>query len=403
MVSEAQLKKLYETSDNSIFLAMPRTHQEAISKLESWKQEKTLQQDVLPAIYPYYLKFSLFGSSEVFERKGFIAMVKMHKEGENPSILLHENTLKHSVADRVELLKDLLLNVAPTHALYDDPNHEIEPILDEFSQKPIYHTIDYQGVLNQFSIIQNKEAIQKIQKIISNQALILADGHHRLESSKVIRDKFYKENPNADPDHILNYHMMFLSNLRGKDLRILPTHRFVSKLKISAADFIVKALKYFEISESDNRIHIQEEIKNKKYHFGLVTEDNQYILKLKPRLNTATGIDLKLVEPVKQLDYTVLHYYIFDKILGIPYNEQSSAPNIQYVKDFGTLHQKVCETEKSLGFVVNEVSIEEMLAVCATGEKMPQKSTYFYPKVLCGMVFGSVKEDENQSRFGEVF
>ena len=113
-------------------------------------------------------------------------------------------------------------------------------------------------------------------------------------------------------------------------------------------------------------------------------------MKLKPEFDPFTIIDLDLPDAVKALDYTLLHYLIFDQALGLPYEEQRSSPEIAYEKDYSAAVAAVNKGQASLAFITQEVSINQFLDVCASGAKMPPKSTYFYPKVNCGMVFSSV-------------
>lgn len=402
VVTQDQREKLYSLPYNAMHLSVPRSIQEAKNKLHDWKKSKIIIQDPLPAIYPYYQKFSLYNHSKTFERKGFICAVQLKNTQNQRDIVLHENTLSHSVNDRINLLEQTQLNIAPTHGLYEDIRFQIEPYLDEFIQHPVLETIDYQNVVNKLGIIQHPEVIQKIQAVMADLPVYLADGHHRLEGSELVAARYFEKHPNASLEHPTNHHLMYLTNLRSDDLRILPTHRLVQLPdSLNVSSLLQQLERFFSIDYLDTRTPVLTEIQRKKGIFALCTDENYYKLRLKPEFTNPQKIDLPIPDSLKILDYTRLHYFIFDKILNIPYSKQGESKIIQYWKDASGVIEQVHTNKNSVGFLVNEVNMDEMLAVCNDYAKMPPKSTYFYPKVICGLVFYSIADDdENSADFG---
>jgi uncharacterized protein (DUF1015 family) len=188
VISKSQIEALYNIPYNSIALSLPRTHDEALSTLNQWKKEKILVQEALPAIYPYSQKFNLKNGDEFYSRKGFIAMVKMSLPHEEPSIVLHEQTIPASVEDRVQLLSKTLLNVSPTHGFYDDPAFELENVLQPFFKNPYMRYVDYQNVINKFNIVQQRKIIEKVQDFLKNQKIIIEGILKRLEKSSDLSD-----------------------------------------------------------------------------------------------------------------------------------------------------------------------------------------------------------------------
>jgi uncharacterized protein (DUF1015 family) len=138
------------------------------------------------------------------------------------------------------------------------------------------------------------------------------------------------------------------------------------------------------------------EIEGSKYCYGLIHKSFQWILVLKPEFQNINKLNLNLPNSVKKLDYTLLHYYLIDQVLGLPYSEQSNSPQLSYSKEIETILESIDENENNLGVIVNEVKVEDMLKVCQSKALMPQKSTFFYPKVVTGFVFASIDENENQ-------
>jgi len=398
VVSPKQIEELYQIPYNSIALSLPKSHDSALNALNEWKAKKILIQEALPSIYPYSQKFSLKNGGEFYSRKGFVAMVKMNLQYEEPSIVLHEQTIPSSVKDRVNLLSKTLLNVSPTHGFYDDPSFELENVLQPFLKNPLFRFLDYQNVINKFNVVQQRNIIQKVQDFLKNQTIILADGHHRLASSYELRNQVLNNNPHLDPDHILHYHMMYLTNIRGSDVKILPTHRiFHSQTPINQEKLFHQLKKFFNVIIVHDKNQMVNEIEGSKYCYGLIHKSFQWILVLKPEFQNINKLNLNLPNSVKKLDYTLLHYYLIDQVLGLPYSEQSNSPQLSYSKEIETILESIDENENNLGVIVNEVKVEDMLKVCQSKALMPQKSTFFYPKVVTGFVFASIDENENQS------
>lgn len=404
VVSEKQRKKLYNHPHNSIHLSVPsgeRPIDEASLLLQKWKKEGIILQDHLPGIYVYFQYFSLPGSDKEFCRKGFICNIKAY-DWDEKVILRHENTIPGAVEDRKELLAGTQLNVSPTHGLYTDPNYTIEQYLDESMRAPLYETEDYQGVRDKLSVIQDAKVIKKIIAVLAEKQIILADGHHRYESSLQYRKEMmerYPENTGNEPFH---YHMMYLTNTESDDLRILPTHRLVQGMpNIVEASLMEKISEYFLIKDVDTVGDIQEIILGKKWAFGLIIGKNCYKIRLKPEL--IDSIEWQFPDSIKQLDLTVLHYFVFEKIFGIKGKDQRKSPHILFERNFTECHTKVISGEVQMAFITKEISMQTVKDVCFSGYTLPQKSTYFYPKVICGFLFSSIDSHEFDSPFSPSF
>lgn len=395
VVSEKQRKALYQNAYNSIQLSVPQgpdaaNHAHAL--LDQWKATGVLEQDKLPAIYVYYQYFTLYGSAKELCRKGFVCNIRVHA-WEDDVILRHENTIPKSVNDRIELLKKTELNVSPTHGLYTDASFELEKYMDEAIQSPIYEAEDYQGVRDVLAVIHDASIIEKFIRVLSDKQVILADGHHRYEGSLIHMEQQRKANPNHTGKEGYNFHLMYLTNTEAGDLRILPTHRLIKDLPDFDEEQIMKKLEQdFTIKPVEDADTLNEIIAGKPWAFGLMFNDNAYKLRLKPEaLATMTW---NFPDVVKKLDLTVMHYFIIEKALGIPGKDQRKSENIFFDRSFSDCLKRVLQREAQLAIITNEVSIDDVKNVCHSGATMPQKSTYFYPKVICGFLFASIKEDE---------
>ncbi len=395
VVSEKQRKALYQNPYNSIHLSVPQgvdAANHAHHLLDQWKASGVIVQDKLPGIYVYYQYFTLYGSSKELCRKGFVCNIRVHA-WEDDVILRHENTIPKSVNDRIELLRKTKLNVSPTHGLYTDAAFELETYMDEAIRNPIYEAEDYQGVRDVLAVIHDADVIKKFMNALATKQVILADGHHRYEGSLVNMQQQQKANPHHTGNEAYNFHLMYLTNTEAGDLRILPTHRLIKDLPNFSEDQILKKLEHdFTIKPVEDADTLNEIIAGKPWAFGLMFKENAYKLRLKPEaLATMTW---HFPDVVKKLDLTVMHYFIIEKALGIPGKDQRKSENIFFDRSFSDCLKRVLQDEAQLAIITNEVSIEDVKNVCHSGATMPQKSTYFYPKVICGFLFASIKEDE---------
>lgn len=395
VVSEKQRNALYKNPLNSIHLSVPigeNASNDAQKLLEQWKSQGTIIQEDKPAIYGYYQHFSLPGSTKEYVRKGFICNIRVY-DWDEEIILRHENTIPHSVNDRLELIEKTQLNVSPTHGLYTDENHTIEDYLDASMSNPVYETEDYQGVKDVLSVIDDPETIKKVISIIRDKKIILADGHHRYEGSLAYMKSRRESNPDHTGNEGYNFHMMYLTNTESDDLRILPTHRLVRNVKDFSEEWLLKQLEeYFTIKTVENAPDVNEIILGKKWAFGLLIGDNAYKIRLKPE--KIDEIYWKFPQKIKEADLTVMHFFIFEKILGIPGKKQRDSEFFYFERNFTECLYEVIKGIAQFAIITKDVPIETVKEVCYTGYTMPQKSTYFYPKVICGYVFGSIQEDE---------
>lgn len=398
VVSERQRQKLYRNPLNSIHISVPQppfAADRAALLLNEWKNNRIIVQDKLPAIYVYYQYFRLPGSSREFCRKGFLCNIRIHAWEDN-IIQRHENTIPKSVNDRIEILEKTELQVSPTHGLYTDPDFILEKYMDEAISAPALETEDYQGVRDVMAIIHDAGVVHQFINVLKPKKVILADGHHRYEGALANLHNQKRSNPGHSGMEGYNFHFMYLTNTENDDLRILPTHRLIDGIKDFDEKQILEALeKYFTIKPVDDPHCLNEIINGKKWAFGLVFKSSAYKIKL--REESFPKLRWPFPQVVRRLDLTVMHYFIIEKVLGIPGREQRKSDLITFDRNFTECVEKVHNGEKQLAIITNEISIEEVKEVCQSGYTMPQKSTYFYPKIITGFVFSSIRENEFRS------
>jgi len=395
VVSDQQRQKLYENPLNSIHLSVPQRPDPATrakSTLQKWKEQGILVKDLLPAIYVYYQHFYLPGSTKKYCRKGFICNIKAY-DWDEKVVLRHENTMPAAVQERVDLLTSTELNASATHGLYSDPQFHLEALMDESMKSPILEAEDYQGVREQLSVIHDRTVINQFIQQIKGQQIILADGHHRFQGSIDYRKQRTALNPQHHGGEGYNYHMMLLTNMDAHDLRILATHRLIADLPdLNLKELPKKLEAFFEVVPVENPSELHEIILGKPQTFGVVMKNDSYRVTLKPGM--AAQISWPFPQVIKELDLTVLHHFIIEQVLGIPGKEHTLSPHIKFNRNFTDCLAQVSEGKAQVALITNELNMDTVRQVCFSGYTLPQKSTYFYPKVICGFVFGTIKEDE---------
>ena len=391
VASEKQREALYGNPLNSIHLSIPRGDQpakNAAAVLNEWKQKKIIVQDKMPGIYVYYQYFSLPSEPKPYCRKGFICKIRVHDWQDN-IILRHENTMGKAVDEQVELLAQTRLNASPTHGLYSDDSFELEAYMDACTQDPICEAEDYQGVKDVMGIIQDETIIAKFLERLKDAQIILADGHHRYAGSLSYMKQKTNENPNHTGNEGYNFHLMWLTNTEADDIRILPTHRLIADLE-NFDEIVVtqKFAKNFKIKSVPDANDIHEFILGKPWTFGLLFKENAYVVQLKPEAFPA--LRWNFPDEIKQLDLTVAHYFIIEDILGIPGRKQNTSHYIKYERNFTRCMTAVLKEEAQMAIVTNDVHIDDVKRVCGCGCTMPPKSTFFYPKAVCGFLYCSI-------------
>lgn len=402
VVSARQRQLLYENPLNSIHLSVPKGDdpaQNALETLDKWKFEGIIQQDGLPGIYVYYQYFRLPGEHDERCRKGFIAQIKAYEWSEEV-IMRHENTIVSAVNDRIELLRKTQIQASPTHGLYEDIDEHLEKYMDEAIANPLYELEDYQGVREVMALIQDQEVIRHFLNVLKDKQVILADGHHRLEGAIEYRKSMQGKLPySLWKGH--DYHLMYLTNTSGNHLKILPTHRLFYGLKLSQDSLMDKIKEWFEVKKFADPEELGGYAFHKPHTFGLVMGEESYTLHLKA--GKIEQINQHLPASIRKLDLAVLHELLFARILAIPMLEQRNSDQIVYERNFSRCIQEVRSGNASFAVITRELELAQVLEVCRSGDVMPQKSTYFYPKALSGLLFASIKQDEFDFDYGVFF
>lgn len=387
VVGKEQLDQLYKNPWNSIHLSVPKNPYEIRSTILQWKQQAILVQDPHLSIYVFYQYYRTNPTEPLKCRKGFISNVRLHEWSEQ-IILRHENIMPHSVNDRLQLLEQSKMNISPTHGLYTDPDLQLEKYMDECMESPVYQFTDYQGVINKFGIIQDLKIIKFFQETLKEKQIILADGHHRYTASLLYRN-MAREVSYSNITKTEDYQYMYLTNTEQNEITIFPTHRLIDLIPgLEKDDIITKLKEYFSVESTDDPESIPEKISKKNHTFGILFKDKWLIATLKPGI--IKMLDWNFPDEVKNLDLTIMHFFIIEKVLGIKGKDQKNSKNINFSFNFTKAVSDVKNGSVQMGIITREISINDVKRICYCGFTFPHKSTYFYPKVVSGLLFQSI-------------
>lgn len=365
-------------------------YHEAANTLRAWLKDEILKTDEKEGIYIYEMEFSAYGKSH--KVKGFVSLVKLEPFSKGV-ILPHEETLSKAKADRFNLMKTTGCNFSQIYSLYMDEDNSAFSLIDKASQgQPHSSFTDGDNVTHRMWIVTDSEFIAALTEKFADKKLYIADGHHRYETA--LNFKNYVEG-NLDEIGSSEYVPMMLVNMENDGLVVFPTHRIVRDLQsFDYNEVCEKCREYFDITPYLNR-EKGEECLAKAYAEGkkafvLFTGDNNYTLLTLKNLDVMNTLLPEGCAALKQLDVTVLHTLILERIFGIDKENMAKQINLTYTRSMQEAIEAVDQKRANCCFLLNPTRVEEIRDVAAAGDKMPQKSTYFYPKLTTGLVMNKI-------------
>lgn len=380
-----------------------------------WIALGVLRQGDRPGFYAYSQEYELPGSPGTrLTREGFIGLGLL-EDYSSGIVYPHEQTLSGPKEDRLKLLRQTRAHFGQIFMLYSDPRHATDALLKEVSsRKPDIRVVDEFEVVHSLWRIEDPGMLHAIQRQMEDMQLIIADGHHRYETALNFRDECRasrsdpgSRSPAGEPASFEKVMMTFI-NMENPGLTILPTHRLVSNLPgFGMKDFLMRlqeffslvGFKFFTPQERETKFqefrHELREVGKDVRTLGLrvAGTPNFYLLKLKGTLNLQ-----RLLPEVPELqrggDVVLLHKIILEKCLGISDEEVRSEKHIRYVREFEEASQAIEKGEAQLAFFLNPTPIEQVREIAFAGQRLPQKSTDFYPKLLSGLTIYRLDEQD---------
>jgi len=371
----------------------------AAESLRNFIAQEVLVEEAQEQIYVYSQDFAI--DNITYTRNGFIALGKLQEYGSE--IKPHEQTLAGPKADRLNLTRAIKTQVGQIFMLYSDPEKQIDPILVKACQgQPLLSHLDEDQVTHKLFAINDPGEIATVVKAMGEKDIFIADGHHRYETAL----NYMKESDNPQA----SYQMMTFVNTHNEGLVVLPTHRLIKNVGgFSIEEFIgnlrtefdVARLEFSDVVEKAQTLQqvtdaLAVEFETGQHAFGLYFNDGAFYVATLKDIGLMDSVAANQSRPWRQLDVAVLHKLILEKHLGIDEAALTAQTNVEYIKDFGDATSqaidRVDEGSAQGLFLMNPTRIEEIDAVAKTGEKMPQKSTFFFPKIFSGLVLNVLEK-----------
>jgi uncharacterized protein (DUF1015 family) len=406
----------------------------AAATLKAWRAEAILKEESDPALYGYSQTYKVPGTEEIRERRGFIALGHLYDYADQV-VYRHEQTFPKHKSDRLALFKATRAYCEQIYMLYSDPTFTAENIIFDSGAAPDLEITDEYAVIHKLWKLTNPTLIQQVLNTMADKKLIIADGHHRYETSTTYMHERAAELAATELDHTATDHtatdqvpqgfslgshslkkeegalapeaaanlptpafpeaamMMTFVNMDAPGITILPTHRVAFGLSdFNGRDFAASASAYFTVTE----IHptksshypgapalLQRLNDTPGIAFIAATRDGDFLLVPKPE--AIAPLLAGLSDRQKQLDVTQLHRVVLDKLLGLSEETVRAGSHIRYLREpTDALQQLGCGNADAV-FLIKPVTLDQMRDISLNLEVMPQKSTDFYPKLLSGL------------------
>jgi uncharacterized protein (DUF1015 family) len=371
--------------------------------LDEWIKEGIFERDDAAAIYYMAQGFTLPGGGRK-ERRGFFALMGL-EELDSGNVRPHEKTLDAPKEDRLKLMLASNAQLSPIFALYSQPQPSINRLLAAHVEgsAPFMEVDQENGGYCRLWRVTDIQVIDRLRNHMTDHSLLIADGHHRYEASLSYRDHQRAAQAGGTGREAYNFVLTYFANLSDDNVVILPTHRLIRGYQPKPFLELEEALQtYFYLEQyprtAEGKGWFLKAIRNagkKKHLIGAAFKrDPRYlILRLKSK-RIMQRLCKEASPQLQELDVTTLHALILEHILGLPPETQGSGATIRYSQDEEAVLQALEKEDFQAAFILNPPKPEEILAIAGRGEKMPQKSTYFYPKLPSGLIINKIDPEE---------
>jgi uncharacterized protein (DUF1015 family) len=421
-ITPAMQQRYYEASPYNLIRVILGKHEpndndqnnvytRAAEYLRDWRRDRILAEESESAIYGYSQTYTVPGTDEIRERRGFIALGHLYDYADKV-VYRHEQTFPKHKSDRLALFKATRAYCEQIYMLYSDPAFTAEKLIfagsfpNGFDDNPADLAItDEYGVVHKLWKLTDPNLINLLLTAMADKKLIIADGHHRYETSvtyakergaqlKLPLNQPLDEDERLSPSHLPTpafpeaAMMMTFVNMDAPGITILPTHRVVTGIEnFSSPDFITKASAFLTIAEIGEHAPAGDLIDQLNQSPGdsfiAVTGDGNYILTPKPEAIAPLLANLPTKQ--RQLGVAQLHTVVLDQLLGLTDDKIRATGNIQYLREASEAVALVESGEADIAFLIKPITLDQLKDVSLSGEVMPQKSTDFYPKLLSGL------------------
>ncbi len=390
VISTEQQNDLYEASPyNVVRLILGREedrYASAARHYKQWLDEKILIRDQTPALYLLAQTFTGEDGKHVV-RKGFIGACEL-VDLDKGIVLPHEKTLSKPKADRLNLMTAAAANFSQIFGLYADPDRKINTIADRLMQGEPHIDVEFENVRNRIWPATAGSDISLIRNIMQDKKILIADGHHRYETALAYRDQRKSQNPAHTGQESYNFVMMFFTNMYDEGLVIYPTHRLLHSLPaFDAAGLLQRLGSHYTVETISDPGALRNALAARSsYAFGLALHESLHLVYLRNPEEIVSLLPPDMPPVVRALDVALLHSHILGKVLNITVEAQEQKLYLDYSKDFNEAIGAVESGRVQAAFLMNPTPIRHVRDVAEAGYTMPQKSTYFFPKLISGLL-----------------
>ena len=372
----------------------------AAAALRAWETEGVLRREASPALYLHEQRFSRGGRSSV--RRGVIVAGRLHPWDEG-QVLPHEGTRQGPKQDRLALMRATNANVSPLWLLYDDAGGAVAGALERAWGEPPALEAACDGETHTLRVVSDPAVLSAVVMAFGSRPLYIADGHHRYETAQHYRDERRGTGGGSDPEAGHEFAMMLLVALDDPGLVVLPTHRLVRGLELSGARLREALGRWmtvepFSVSGDDETrgAALEERLEGEAAHvFGLLDGDGAWLLEVRADRDWRGLLPDGHSDAWRALDVSVLDAIAIREVCGIRAEGEaarsdatSHAPSdrLAYVSDFAGAVRSVRTGEAQAAFLLKGTRVEQVCAVAEARDRMPPKSTFFWPKPMTGLV-----------------
>jgi uncharacterized protein (DUF1015 family) len=360
----------------------------AADNWRKWVSAGIVKQDNDPAIYAYYQTFKVDGKE--YTRRGMCVQVEL-EDYSSGKVKAHEKTLEGPKADRLKLLKATHTHFGQIFQLYPDDTNEVANLIGQYTQgEPLMAgEIPEEEAYHQVWAITDPTVIKRVQELMNDKLLFIADGHHRYETCLNYRNWVAETHNLPDNSHSPRYAMMTLVGMSDPGLIVLPTLRILHSIPTwDLNTFLDKLTKHFIVSEEPSIDSMQTKLDSaasdkSRNAYGLYCDGRYWYFELKDHA-IMNELAPEHTEDWRGLDVAVLHEVVLEKLLGITKEAQAAKANLSYERERARAKGLVDDSSHHCLIYMNPTLLSQIRNVAGKGEVMPQKSTDFFPKLLDG-------------------
>ncbi len=365
----------------------PEVYQQAHATFEQWLSDGTLVRDRRPALYVYHQRYTHAGRTYV--RRKFFARLRLEPFGRG-GVFPHEQTFGGPKEDRLALTRAVQANLSPIFALYSDPENRVIERLEQAKPAEPLAVGTLEGVENLLWAVTDDDVIEQVRRLMEEKPVFIADGHHRYGTALQYRDELRQQQGELPADHPANFVLTVLCGMEDPGLLILPTHRVLAGVtgvtELLCGDPRLR-VEPFEVADV-------EQVPQQLAEYGpqaiALFEAGRWHVVRPAAEDLLDALEPDHSPAWRRLALALLHAYVIDRRI-VPELLSGRPPLIEYVKSAAAAVQKAQDCG-GCAFLLQPTTMDELRAVCQAGDLMPQKSTFFYPKLASGLVVHSLRD-----------